>query len=142
MYIYIYIYIYMQQEASYLSSKPPKSARRHATLKGPTVFPTAAAVAKLEAPGMRQKIVARVEARALAREEVTPVTCFTSTTKRVNKKWDRRSSRASKHTHWREEVTAATYFTSTKVKKNEGGTDDRRALALAREEVHPLYLLD
>jgi len=58
-----------KQEASYLSSKPPKSARRHATLKGPTVFPTAAAVAKLEAPGMRQKIVARVEARALAREE-------------------------------------------------------------------------
>ena len=58
-----------KQEASYLSSKPPKAARHHETLKGPTggAFPGADAVAKYETAEMRQKAVDRVESRALAR---------------------------------------------------------------------------
>jgi len=58
-----------KQEASYLSSKPPKAARHHETLEGPRggAFPGADAVAKYETAEMRQKAVERVESRALAR---------------------------------------------------------------------------
>ena len=58
-----------KQEASYLSSKPPKAARHHETFEGPRggAFPGADAVAKYETADMRQKAVERVESRALAR---------------------------------------------------------------------------
>ena len=58
-----------KQEASYLSAKPPKTQRAHATLADPAAFRASKVVAQLETPQMRRQIVRRVETRALARTD-------------------------------------------------------------------------